>query len=271
MAGQPRWQQLGGDAAEVYERHLAPAMFAPWASVLLDLAAVGAGERVLDVACGTGVATRPAAERVGADGRVVGLDISAAMLAVARAQPLGDGAAIEWVEASALAMPLPDAAFDAVLCQHGLQQFPDRPAALAEVRRVLAPGGRLAAAVWDRLEANPGMAALVAALERHVGQAAADNRRLPFALGDAPHLRALLTDAGFRDVRVEPMVRTARFPSPQAFVDAQLGATPLSTLGALTEAAHAAVTDEVGAALEPYLTGSELAVPMTALAAFGRS
>ncbi len=127
MAGSSPWQQVGGNAAEVYERDLVPAMFAPWAPVLVDAAEVRPGDQVLDVACGTGVVTRLAAERVGSAGRAVGLDSNAAMLAVARSLPPVNGAAIEWYEASALRMPLPDAAFDVVLCQQGLQQFPDAP------------------------------------------------------------------------------------------------------------------------------------------------
>lgn len=264
MASDPRWQQVGGNAAEVYERHLVPAMFAPWAPTLIDLASVQPGERVLDVACGTGVVTRPAAARAGRAGRVVGLDINAAMLAVARSLPAIEGAPIEWLEASALEIPLPEAAFDVVLCQQGLQQFPDRTAALREMHRVLAPGGRLAASVWSRIEGSPGMAALVSALERHVGLEAANNRRAPFALGDADELRGLLAGAGFRDVRVRTLVEAARFTSPEALVEAQLAATPLSTLGTLTDETRQAVARDVRAALRPYLHDGDFSVPMEA-------
>jgi SAM-dependent methyltransferase len=270
MASQPRWQQVGANAAEVYERQLVPAMFAPWAPTLIDLAGVQPGERVLDLACGTGAVTRLAAARVGGAGRVVGLDVNAAMLGVARALPVIPGALIEWLEASALEIPLPDAAFDVVLCQQGLQQFPDRAAALGELRRVLAPGGRLAASVWSRIEGSPGMAALVSALERHVGIEAANNRRAPFALGDADELRGLVAGAGFRDVQVRTLVEAARFPSPEALVEAQLAATPLSTLGILTDETRQAVARDVRAVLRPYLRDDDLAVPMEAHVALAR-
>jgi ubiquinone/menaquinone biosynthesis C-methylase UbiE len=266
----PPWQQVSGDAAEVYERQLVPAMLAPWASQLIELAAVRPGMHVLDVACGTGVVTRLAAERVGSAGRVVGLDINAAMLSVARRlEPVGTSA--EWLEASALEMPLPDASFDIVVCQHGLQQFPDRPAALREMRRLLVPGGRLGLCVWSRIEGSPGMAALAEALQRHVGTEAAANRRAPFALGDPVQLRALIEDAGFRDVDVRTVVETARFPSPEALVAYQLGATPLSTLGAVAEEARQAVARDVRATLQPYLHGGRLAVPMEAHFALARA
>jgi ubiquinone/menaquinone biosynthesis C-methylase UbiE len=264
------WRQVGGSTAETYQRLLVPAIFAPWAKKLVALAGLQPGERVLDVACGTGVVAHQAAVQVGRGGLVVGLDVNAAMLAVARALPADEGPPIEWLEASAQEIPLPDAALDVVLCQQGLQQFPDRLAALREMRRVLTDGGRLAASVWSRIERSPGMAALVAALERHVGAEAAANRRAPFALGDADELRTLLADAGFRDVQVRTLVETARFPSPEAFVETQLTATPLSTLGALTEQAHQAVSRDVRAALQAHLDGDDLAVPMEAHVALAR-
>ena len=132
----------GGESpALAYEHHFVPAIGAPMAAELVRDAALSPGERVLDVACGTGVVARLAAPEVRPGGTVVGLDIDAGMLAVARsaAEP---GASIEWHEASAEAMPLPDAAFDVVLCQMGLQFMPDQLAALREMRRVLARGGR---------------------------------------------------------------------------------------------------------------------------------
>ena len=266
----PPWQQVSGNAAEVYERQLVPVMLAPWAAKLIDLAGVQPGMHVLDVACGTGVVTRLAAERVGSTGRVVGLDINAAMLSVARRiAPVA--APVEWLEASALQIPLPDAAFDVVLCQHGLQQFPDRPTALREMRRVLVPGGRLAICVWSRIEGSPGMAALAEALARHVSAEAATNRQAPFALGDPVQLRALAEEAGFRDIDVRTMVETAHFPSPDALVAYQLAATPLSTLGTVTEEAHRAVARDVRAALQPYLRDGQLAVPMEAHFALARA
>jgi len=279
MASQTRWSEIGRDGAESYERDLVPAMFAPWASALIALAAVGPGDRVLDVACGTGVVTRLAAATVGRAGRVVGLDSAAAMLAVAAAaaaatsrHPAGgaEGAEIEWLEANALAIPLPDAAVDVVLCQHGLQQFPDPPTALREMRRVLAPGGRLAVGVWSRIEANPGMAALAAALERRVSPEAAANRRRPFALGDAALLGDLLRTAGFREVDVHTLTETARFRSPELLVEAQLAATPLATLGAITAETRADIARDVRAALAPYLDGDALAAPMEIHVGLGR-
>lgn len=264
MASPPRWQQVSGNAAEIYDSQLVPAMFAPWAPVLVDTAGIQSGDRIIDIACGTGVVARQAATRAGDAGWVVGLDINVAMLAVARSQSTSGGAPVEWLEADAQAIPLPDASFDVVLCQHGLQQFPDPLAALGEMRRLLVDGGRLALCVWGPIEGSPGMAALVAALERHVNVAAANNRRAPFALSDADRLHSLIDGAGFSAIEVQTVVEPARFPSPEALVAAQLAATPLSTLGTISDESVRAIEADVRAALRPHLRDDTFAVPMEA-------
>jgi SAM-dependent methyltransferase len=118
--------QLSGEAAERYARCGARYILGPCAPSLVNAARLSAGERVLDVACGTGVVTRIAAERVGPAGRAVGMDLNPGMIAVARSLPAPNGAPIEWLERSALDLGLEDASFEAVLCQQGLQFFPDK-------------------------------------------------------------------------------------------------------------------------------------------------
>jgi SAM-dependent methyltransferase len=172
MSQSERWH-LGGNAAEVYETELVPAIFAPWAPLLVAKAALRHGERVLDVACGTGVVTRLAAEQVGTGGHVVGVDLNPGMLPRARASSLPGGTAVEWREGDAGALPFSAASFDAVFCQLGLQYFPERQQAAREMYRILKPGGRLVVPVWRALAHSPGFAALAAALERHVSTAAA--------------------------------------------------------------------------------------------------
>lgn len=126
MLGEQSGFQLGGNAAELYERYAVRYFIGPWAPELVDIASLKAGERVLDLACGTGVVARLAAAKVGPSGKVTGLDLNAGMLAVGRSLPLAYGASITWVEGSAMATGLPDASFDVVLCQQGFQFFPDR-------------------------------------------------------------------------------------------------------------------------------------------------
>ena len=203
-----QWQ-LGGDSAGLYERFLVPAVTLPWATDLVARAGVRAGERVLDVACGTGAVARVAAARVGTGGRVVGLDVNRGMLEVARSRPpAGDEAPIEWCEGSVLALPFGAGEFGVVLCQLGLQFFPDRPAALREMRRVLAPGGRLGASVYSELERSPAAHALSDARDRHLGEGASRAKRLEHSLASAGEVRTLLVDAGFADVRVETAVQS---------------------------------------------------------------
>jgi SAM-dependent methyltransferase len=256
------WYQagIGGSAPELYDRYLVPTLFAPWAEDLLASAAVRPGERVLDVACGTGVVTRAAARRVGTTGAVVGLDLNPAMLAVAGALPPVAGATITWQEGNALALPVAERSFDVVVCQQGLQFFPDRPVALREMRRVLVPGGRLALGVWRPITHSPGFAVLAEALDRHIGPGLLTG---PFSLGDAAQLRALLAEAGFHDVTIRAAVKTLRFPSVEAFVERYVVSSPLAEpVGQADEQARAALVADVGAGLGSYVGAEGLAFPI---------
>jgi ubiquinone/menaquinone biosynthesis C-methylase UbiE len=149
MAWQDQYQQEGS-AADLFQRYVVPRITSLWAKDLVDRACVRVGESVLDVACGTGVVTRLAAQQSG-NGRVVGLDLNADMLRVARGVAHVDGMSIEWCEGSALALPFEDGAFNIVLCQLGLQFFPDKSLALHEIARVLSFGGRLLLSVFTSI------------------------------------------------------------------------------------------------------------------------
>jgi ubiquinone/menaquinone biosynthesis C-methylase UbiE len=265
MRDQEQWQ-LDGSAPELYQRYLVPAVTAMWAADLVDRAALREGERVLDVACGTGVVARIAAERVGATGRVTALDLNAGMLAVARSLPPVNGAVIDWREGSALALPFPVAAFDVVFCQLGLQFFPDRPHALLEMRRALTPGGRLALNVFGPIEHNPATHALAAALDRHIGQDASTAKRTEHALADTEQLRRLVADAGFPDIEIDTVSKLVRFPSPADYVRIQLAATPLASVvvqydTASRERLVEEVVKDVGAALTSYTKMEGLTFP----------
>ncbi len=262
---QETWQ-LEGNGPEAYARHLVPAIFEPWARLLVERAALRAGQRVLDVACGTGVVARLATVPVGRAGSVVGVDINPAMIAVARSLPAIDGAPIEWRDGDATALGFADASFDTVFCQAGLQYFTDRARAVREMARLLAPGGHLIVLVWRSLDRSPGFAALAAALERHVGGDAAAVMRAPFAFGDASDgLRALHAQAGLAEVSIRFEARMVRFPSPRAFVQRQVSASPLA--GHVVQAstpARQALIDDVSAALQPWVDDEGVAFPIEA-------
>ncbi len=213
--------------AENYERFFVPVIGAPVAADLIEIAALRPGERVLDVACGTGIVTRLAAERVGPSGTAAGLDVNPGMLAVAR-ESTPPGRSITWYESSAESMPLADEGFDVVLCGMGLQFFPERLAALREILRVLAPGGRLVANLPG--PAPPLFGIMADALARHVSPESARFVHVVFALHDVGTLQGLATEAGFHDVTVRSAVKTLRLPPPADFLWQYVNSTPLAAV-----------------------------------------
>ena len=218
--------------AEVYDEQFVPALFRHWGPVLCDAAAISSGQRVLDVACGTGALTVAVAGRVSPGGAVFGLDANPEMLAVARRKH----ADIDWHAGRAESLPFADASFDAVVSQFGLMFFDDRIAALREMQRVLRPGGRLAVAVCDALERSPGYASLAALLERLFGKRIADAFRAPFVLGDAAALRTLCADADIAEASVVRRQGTVRFASIDALVSTERAC--VWTLGGLLDDAQ---------------------------------
>jgi ubiquinone/menaquinone biosynthesis C-methylase UbiE len=217
MGEQSGWQ-LTGSAPETYEQVLVPA-FMTHSQQLVALAALQRGERVLDVACGTGIVARLATQMVGTAGKVVAVDVNEGMLSMARTVPQQhDGPPIEWRQSDAAALPFPDAAFDVVFCQYGLEFFADRAAGLREVARVLVPGGRLVLRVWRALERQPFYVALYEALERHVRAGVGASLLKAFSLADAAELRALVAGAGFREVHLRITTNPIRYPSLEEYV-----------------------------------------------------
>ncbi|MCR9136706.1 MAG: methyltransferase domain-containing protein [Alphaproteobacteria bacterium] len=206
--------QVSNSAAETYDAFFVPALFGEWARPLCDAANITEGSDVLDIACGTGATTREAANRVGATGRVVGLDRNAGMLAVARARD----DTTEWIDGRAEALPFDAHSFDTVLCQFGLMFFEDRARALKEMVRVLRPGGRIALSVWDDATHSPGYAGMIALIEDMFGTDAADALRAPFVLGDKQVLQDVLDAGGLGEATMTTRAGTARFESIREWV-----------------------------------------------------
>ncbi len=189
---------------EIYERVLVGPLFRPFAEQLVSRVAPVRGDSVIDVACGTGIVARIASERLGLEARIVGVDVAQAMLAVARTVD----PTIDWREGNAVSLPVSAGEhFTVLTCHQGLQFMPDKPATIREMRRVLAPGGRVAIATWRSLEDIPGMRDLNAVVEQHVGRIV-DSRH---SFGDANALKQLLVDAGFRDVNAGTLAHDVQF------------------------------------------------------------
>ncbi len=251
-----QWHVLHGSQADAYEKFLVPAIFAPMAADLVVLAAPRSGERVLDIACGTGIVARTAAGRVGTAGRVAGVDLNPSMLEVAARESSSSRPSIDWLEARAESVPLDAESFDLVLCQQGLQFFPDRLAALREMRRLIAQGGRVLISVWR--DVGSGFDVLAAGLGRHISaDAGGALARGPASLRDGDELSALVQQAGFSKVGLETVTVSMHFPSPVEFVQQYVDATPLAAAVAqASQSARDQLLDEVAENLRD-LTGPD--------------
>ena len=192
-----------------YEEQMVPTVFGPWAEDLVDRLDVRSGERVLDVACGTGAVTRVLAGRVGPEGKVVGIDLNPAMLAVADSLGL---VRAEFRQGDATQLPLGDSEFDVAVCQQGLQFVPEPDVALREMARVLRPGGRLGLACWNSPADNPAAAAILASAEAVGWLEGTAGFSRAFSLGAPETLETLLTDAGFDGLRIGRQEKVAIFP-----------------------------------------------------------
>lgn len=264
------WGANSADAPRNYEQYLGPAMFEPLALATAEAVEAGPGDRALDVACGTGILTRVLSGRVGAGGRVIGLDLGEGMLATARSHS-SPGAPIEYLQGSAQDLPFADGEFTVVTCQQGLQFFPDRAAALAEFRRVLTPAGRLGIACWGATAEQAGFKLIGEALDRHYGSDVGDLIRSPFQLGDPAALRLLLEEAGFGDVVVEIERVEAGFPDADHFAPRVISAGPVADAFAAGDSEQQqAVTADVARALAPYRDGDRVAFEMPSLVAVAR-
>jgi ubiquinone/menaquinone biosynthesis C-methylase UbiE len=203
MADATRFQFNDPSVPKAYDELLVPRLFEPWAKLSLDEAKLQLGESVLDIATGPGTVARLAAMRLGPQGRVVATDIAQPMLDIAKGktQP-PTSAPIEYLHSPAAPLAAATGAFDAVLCQQGLQFFPDRAAALREMRRVLKPSGRVVIAVWAELERNQIYAAFHAALHATAPSELAELITAPFSWPSGAALKAATEDGGFRQVRL---------------------------------------------------------------------
>ncbi len=202
--------------ALTYESFFVPAIFVPCTKLLVDAARPARGERVLDVACGTGIVSRTIAPLVGDGGKVTGVDLSPDMIEVARTL-MPQGTSIELKQGNGTALDLPDRSFDLVTCQHGLQFFPDRLAGTREFRRVLGDGGRAVVLCWKSKE-HQSLYHSIFQAEAEFLDVPVEKLSAPFSLGDGDELKRLLLDGGFSSVEIQPYTIKASFASADQFV-----------------------------------------------------
>src|SRR6266700_3436937 len=239
--------QLSGNIAERYEEFLVPVIFDRWARNLLTRADLKAGNRLLDLACGTGIVARLAA----AEGvAVTGGDINPGMLAVAADR--AEGLPIVFQQADARALPFANGSFDALICQQGLQFFPDKPVAISECFRVLRPGGRAVFCTARSLDENPLMRSQIAAFGSHLGEDTTVAIRAVCGFTDPDETRSLFEHAGFSPVNIEKVVLDLVAPDGRAFIDGMMKSTPVADRIAAMEhltrdALREAILQELGA------------------------
>jgi len=258
--------QLTDSAPKIYENVMVPLWFGRWAEALLELVAIQPGEAVLDVACGTGVTTRLADAAAGKSGHVTGLDISAPMLAVAR--DLAANSAITWIESDVSDIDLKSHSFNSVISQHGYHYFPDKPRALIEFHRLLAPKGRIAISIWEGHSAYT--LALCSAVEKHISSEIANKQRGQRETPSAEELATALTDAGFNNVSVQTQTLDICVPAPRNFVTLHLGSMPIAAafIG-LSDIKKDRLISDVEEALSGFTQGNQLVYPDSVNVAIG--
>jgi SAM-dependent methyltransferase len=247
--------EMSLDAAEVYENHFVPALFAEWAPIVVEMAGVQPGHSVLDVACGTGIVTRTAADRSGTGSRVVGLDIQPAMLEVAR-QLRPD---LTWDHGDAQVLPYDDATVDRVTCQASLMFMPDPATAIREMARVVSSDGSVTIQVWGRLEYSTGLAAFADIVNRHAGPEAVELWATYFRLGDLDALIDTMAGAGLTVTDTLTRVGALRAPSTNAYIETELNGTPLGDM--LDPDARDRVVRDARRELERFVTPSGIQLP----------
>lgn len=263
------YRSLTGTGAENYQRYFVPAIATPVSADLLRIAALQPGERVLDVACGTGVITRLAAKQVGPAGSVTGIDVAPDMIEVASSTPAPADSRIDWHVFDAASLTLPDHSYDVVLCQMGLMFMEEREAAAAEMHRVLVPGGRVIVSTPGAIQ--PPFELMEQAIVEHINRDLGGFVRAVFSMHDPDTLTALLRGAGLHDVSAGIRATRLRLPAPAEFLWQYINLTPMGPFVAeASEDARSAMERQVVERWQPFVVRGETVVEQPMVIASGR-
>lgn len=252
--------QLQGNAAYAYESQKVPTIFRPLAELTLDNISLDGCAAVLDVACGTGIVARLLADRLSPGVTIVGMDVNGGMIAVAREQTPKTGALVEWHEADVGTLPFDAGLFDLAICQQGLQFFPDKLQALREIRRVLAPNGRVALTVWS--EISPLNMTMADILRQKVNASIAQRLLDPFAFRDARVIQSLISEAGFNNITVRTLSVQRRIGPAAEAIPQEFAGSPISAeIAALDPHTKTTIFHDIGTMLKSYESDEGLVIP----------
>lgn len=256
-----QWHLLEEEAKR-YEKIRVSAILGPVAQALVDSVEIRPGNIVIDLGCGTGAASRFAAGYARESGRVIGVDINPAMLAVADAARDVPGAPVEWHQQNAEALSFNDETFDIALCFHSLPFMANPEQVLAEAYRVLKPGGKIAISAWCSMRDNPYFNALIGSLSAHIGEDTAAELQKAFRLSERHVMGEMLTAAGFRIGEDDTDRIQLNLPPMEEFVPRYMSATTAAEgfVSATVDAQQAAAS-AVAESLAEYQTDSGLRLP----------
>lgn len=254
-----QWQ-LSGNAPDLYECFAVGRHLRPIAERFLDQVPIDPGDRVLDVACGTGIVARLVAARAKPPRRVTGLDLNAGMLSTAQRLGVEEGLSIDWKLGNATDLPFAAAEFELVLCQQGLQFIPDKLRALQEMRRVLSPKGMIAVNAFGQ----PSLfhAALAEALSKYVDASAAKLSLAPFGLSDSATLHALFDRVGFQGISLNTVFCPRRVvPTQEWLLQYSSGLPFADSIAGIKPPERAQMLREIALKLKDHWSGDSFEVP----------
>lgn len=259
---QSGWQ-LCEDGPEAYEKYIVPAFSGVWAQDIVNRAALRKGDRILDVGCGTGIVARYAYKSLGDSVQITGVDVNEIVLDKAREICTPIAAPIEWKQADAAALPFSSGKFDVVLCQQGLQYFPDRSRALSEMNRVLANEGRVVFSIWRSLEYSPFYLTLHEILGKYVNTEAASILASAYTLHDSEKLRRLFEFAGFKNIQIRFVIMQMRYSPFEEFLIGGIAASPFAhDILTLEETRREKMFKAIRKSISNYIDDDGLAAPM---------